>query len=211
MSVDPSVEPAVAPVEKPWYKSLTIWGVIIAAVGVVVGQLSAGVEGLFTPEAQNALATILQAVGLLAATAGRVRATVPVTKSMTGQSGYVQTPMLVLSAIVGIALFAATACSQHPFVKVGGYLLDRTPSGETCLVMYGDGDPQVFRGCVERSPDGVPMVGVTKATLRSLCDEDPDCTYGAAPVPAPTPDAGATAPDASDDVTLDVGPEVDGE
>ena len=64
---------------KPWYLSRTIWGLVIAAAGLIVGHWHIQLPDETTDTVVQAACNIADAVGLLLALYGRVRASGPIT------------------------------------------------------------------------------------------------------------------------------------
>jgi hypothetical protein len=60
---------------KPWYKSVTMWGLILTAVGTFFKQSPETVAFITSADTAEALATIGSGIGIIVAGWGRMRAT----------------------------------------------------------------------------------------------------------------------------------------
>ena len=68
--------------QKPWYSSVTIWGVFLAALGTALSRFPEVSDWLVSESASEAFAAFGTFVGLVIAAWGRLRATSVIAKQV---------------------------------------------------------------------------------------------------------------------------------
>lgn len=66
--------------KKPWYKSVTMWGIFLTAASALLGQYPEVAELVGSEATAEALTTLGELVGLVIAAIGRMRAKTEITR-----------------------------------------------------------------------------------------------------------------------------------
>ena len=66
--------------KKPWYKSVTMWGIFLTALSALLGKNPELAEALVSPATAEAAAAIGEVFGIVMAAYGRMRAKTEITK-----------------------------------------------------------------------------------------------------------------------------------
>ena len=145
---------------KPWYQSVTLWGAIVAFVGLLIqtyaGETVANVWA--SPATQHLIGTLLSLLGISASAYGRVRA------GGGAPIGKPAGPPSPPSVVVALLMMLTAGCGSTYTLRSGGYRLEPQLGGGHCLTVFGDGDPEVLRACIRK--DGL---SVAPALAERIC------------------------------------------
>jgi len=175
-----SETPALQRIEKPWWRSVTLWSVLLSAIGLLVRQYGAFVPVLAElwadPSVQALIGDVLASVGLVGVTWGRVRpgAGTPVTLRSPKRP-----PLVVSMLMAGFGLIMM-GCGHTYSPALLDLQLRGVGDAGARVVAVADGD-EVFTA---EAP--LARVGADAAFARRLCAAFPGhCAWSE---PEPTDD-----------------------
>jgi len=155
------------PSSKPWYRSLTVWALLVTAFGATLTQLGAGglPAVLGDPGTVELVGQALMALGFPAAAWGRFRADCPISRGRNRGAGLGTLSWLAAGggALLGaLGFLTAAGCGSA----------ERCPSGEGVVATFQRSAPSSFSArCSGDEPatERRRLEGDSDGTLEAMC------------------------------------------